>query len=80
MYEGISPLVKSVDAPRDLQIASGLTDLRDYVADLRAQEQEGKRFTRDEADLFGSEAQSRAEAIAGQITQVAALLNVPLPQ
>jgi hypothetical protein len=80
VYEGLSPLVKSVDPARDLQIATGLTDLRDYVVDLLKQEQEGKRFTRDEADLFGSEAQSRAESTAGQITQVAALLNVTLPQ
>jgi hypothetical protein len=37
-------------------------------------------FTPEEADVFGSEAQDRAQAITGQIAQVAALLSVELPE
>ncbi|MBX3061483.1 MAG: EfeM/EfeO family lipoprotein [Anaerolineae bacterium] len=80
IYTGISPLVASVDSARDEQINSGLTSLKEYVLDLYQQEQDGKRFTAEEADLFGSEAQDKAEAIAGQVAQVAALLNVPIAQ
>jgi hypothetical protein len=80
IYGGISPVVKGADAARDQQISSGLSSLKDYVTDLYEQEQGGTRFTAEEADLFGSEAQDKAEAIAGQVSQVAALLNVQIAQ
>jgi hypothetical protein len=80
VYAGISPLVNGVDAEQDAQIAQSLDDLRLYVADLRAQEQAGRRFTAEEADFYGSEAQARADAITGQIAQMAALLNITLPE
>jgi hypothetical protein len=80
IYDSVSPQVVAVDAGQDEQIKRGLSDLRDYVLDLYAQEQAGKRFTPEEADLFGSEAQSRAQTITGQIAQVAALLNIALPE
>ena len=44
------------------------------------QEQGGKRFSPEEADLLGTEAQNRATAITGQVTQVAAELNIALEQ
>ncbi len=78
MWQGLAPAVD--DAARSQQILSGLDDLQAYVADLYAQEQGGKRFTPEEADLFSSEAQDRATAIVGQIAQVAAELNIQLPE
>ncbi len=80
VYEGVMPLIKGVDAVRADQIGAALADLRTYVAELYKQEQAGKRFTPEEADLFGSEAQARAEGIVGEITQMAALLKIPLPE
>lgn len=80
IYDSVSPQVASVDAAQDEQIKRGLNDLREYALDLYTQEQDGKRFTAEEADLFGSEAQSRAQTITGQIAQVAALLNIALPE
>lgn len=80
IYGGVSPLVKGADEARDKQIASGLNSLKEYVSDLYDQEQQGKHFTAEEADLFGSEAQDKAESIAGQVSQVAALLNVQIAQ
>lgn len=80
VYDSVSPQVVTVDAAQDEQIKTGLSDLRDYVLDLYDQELAGKRFSAEEADLFGSEAQSRAQAITGQIAQVAALLNITLPE
>ena len=53
-----------------------LAQLRDFAADLRDREQGGEQFTAEQADTFGSEAQARAEAIAGQVSQAAAKLNV----
>lgn len=80
VYDGISPLVNEVDAAQDTQIREGLLDLQSYVADLLAQETDGRIFTPEEADLYGSEAQSRAQAITGQIAQVAALAGIELPE
>jgi hypothetical protein len=80
MWQGLSPMVAEVDPSRDQQITAGLADLKAYVDDLYNQEKGGKRFTPEEADLFSGEAQNRATTIVGQITQVAAELNIALPQ
>jgi hypothetical protein len=80
VYDGVSPLVQSVSEEQHEQINDGLNDLKDYVADLYEQEQEGRQFTAEEADLFGTEAQDRATAITGQVAQVAALLEIPLAE
>jgi hypothetical protein len=79
MWQGLHPMVSAVDTARSQQIADGLTDLRAYVLDLYNQEKDGKHFTPEEADLFASEAQNRATMIVGQITQVAAELNITFP-
>lgn len=79
VYAGISPLVRAVDATEDGRIAGGLSDLKAFVADIHAQEQAGRRFTPEEADLLGAEAQHRATALTGQIAQMAARLGIPLP-
>jgi hypothetical protein len=80
VYDSVSPLVTGADAAQDSQIRDGLLDLQNYVSDLYTQEQGGRVFSPEEADLFGSEAQGRAQAITGQIAQVAALLNIALPE
>ena len=63
---------------RAAQAGQRLNDLKAFVADVYQQEQGGKRFSPEEADLLGAEAQNRATAIAGQLTQLSAQLNVPL--
>lgn len=80
VYDNVSPLVAGADSAQDTQIRDGLTSLLGYVSDLYAQEQGGRIFTPEEADVFGSEAQDRAQAITGQLAQVAALLDVTLPE
>lgn len=80
VYAGVSPLVASVDAEQDTQISTALTDLKTYVADLYTQELDGRQFTAEEADFFGSEAQDRAQQITGQVAQVAALLGIELAE
>jgi hypothetical protein len=45
-----------------------------------AKEKAGIKFKPEDADLLGTEAQNRATAIAGQITQTAAKLNVKIQE
>ena len=80
VYEGVRPLVVTTDSAQAEQIANGLSDLIAFVADVYAKEQSGQRFTPEEADLLGAEAQNRATAITGQITQVAARLNITIEE
>jgi hypothetical protein len=78
VYAEVKPLVAGVDSAQASQIEQGLADLKRFVADVYADEQNGKRFTPEEADLLGAEAQNRATAVAGQVAQVAAQLNIPI--
>lgn len=80
VYAQVQPLAAGSDAAQAEQVAAGLADLRTFVADIYAQEQEGRQFTPEEADLLGAEAQNRATAVTGQISQLAALLAVPLAE
>ncbi len=80
IYDGISSQIAGIDPERDQQINQDLDSLKDYVLDLYTQEQDGRRFTPEEADFYGSEAQDRAMMITGQISQAAALLNITLPE
>ena len=56
------------------------TDLRAFVEDLYSREQGGERFTPEQAEVLGTEAQERATAIAGQVSQAAAELGVTIEQ
>jgi len=80
VYQSVSPLVAAESADFDSAISDGLVDLHAYVADLYTQEQDGRVFTAEEADFFGSEAQDRADTITGQIAQAAALLEIELAE
>lgn len=79
-YKAITPLVEEADPAQHAQIVAGFADLITYVNDLYDQEQAGTRFSAEEADLFGTEAQDRATTLAGQISQVAALLKVEIQE
>lgn len=78
VYTGVKPLVETVEATQADQIEQELAGLKAFVAEVYEQEQGGKRFTAEEADLLGAEAQNRATAIASQVAQVAAQLNIPV--
>ncbi len=80
MWSGLHPVVAESDASRNTQIVTGLDDLQGYVAGLLEEENGGRRFTPEEADLFSGEAQDRATAIVGQIAQIAAELSIELPE
>ena len=77
-YGNISPAIAAADPALAEQIAVELGGLVTFVEDLRDQEAAGTQFSAEQADQFGTELQSRATAIAGQISQAAALLDIPL--
>jgi hypothetical protein len=80
VHQNVSPLIKTIDPAQAEQIGQGLADLKAFVADVYAKEKSGQRFTAEEADLLGAEAQNRATAITGQIAQVAAQLNIKIEE
>ncbi|MCB8943242.1 MAG: EfeM/EfeO family lipoprotein [Ardenticatenaceae bacterium] len=79
-YDNVADLVADSDPNLHGQIADGFDDLRGYVSDLYTQEQNGTRFTAEQADLFGTEAQNKATALAGQVSQAAVLLNITIEE
>ena len=80
VYSEIKPLVESTDAAQATQIEQSLGDLKSFVADVYAREQGGYQHTPEEADVLGAEAQNRATAIAGQVAQIAAKLNITIEE
>lgn len=80
IYAGIGPVIAKVDPQQSAQTKRDLDALYTYVARLKTQERAGRRFTPQQAELLGREAQERATAIAGQVTQAAARLKVKIAQ
>jgi hypothetical protein len=80
VYGEVQPLVESADAAQAAQIEQGLEDLKAFVAEVHAKEQGGYQHTPEEADVLGAEAQNRATAIAGQVAQIAAKLNIKIEE
>jgi hypothetical protein len=80
VYDNVQPLVAKADRHQARQTEQSLRKLHDFAAELREQEATGRKFTAEEADTLGSQAQERAEAIAGQITQAAAQLDIEIEE
>lgn len=80
IYDGVSPMIEAKSPEQHQQINQGLVDLKSFVEDIFKQEQDGKQFKPEEADIFGTEAQDRAQTITGQITQAAALLDITIQE
>jgi hypothetical protein len=80
VYSEVKPLVESSDAAQATQIEQALEDLKSFVGDVHAKEQSGYQHTPEEADVLGAEAQNRATAIAGQVAQMAAKLNIKIEE
>ena len=80
VFDEVKPLVESTDSAQAAQIEQSLADLKSFVADVYAKEQSGYQHTPEEADMLGAEAQNRATAIAGQVAQIAAKLNITIEE
>lgn len=80
IYQTVEPMIAQADAAQAQQARTALANLHSFVDEIRQKEAAGKRYTPEEADLLGSEAQNRATAITGQISQLAAMLQVPIAE
>jgi hypothetical protein len=80
VYDNVRPLVAKADPQQARQTEQSLRELRDFAAELQRKEAAGRKYTAEEAETLGSQAQERAEAIAGQITQAAAKLNIEIEE
>jgi hypothetical protein len=80
VYTEVKALVASADPTQAEEIETNLADLKAFVAGVYEEEHAGKQFTAEEADLLGAEAQDRATAIAGQVTQAAASLGIEIQE
>jgi Imelysin len=78
IYDSVKPSVSETDPQQAQQTGSELVGLHRYAVKLRDAEAGGRRFTPGEADTLGSDAQDRAEAIAGQVSQAAGQLGIQL--
>lgn len=78
VYGSVHDRIAKVDADQAMQTGSSLKKLLAFAERLEREEAAGKTFTARDADTLGSDAQDRAEAIAGQISQAAGQLNIPL--
>ncbi len=79
-YDGMEPEIATENAQQAKQTKKELQSLVDFAADLRDREADGEKFTAQQADALGAQAQSQAEAIAGQVTQAAKELEIELQE
>jgi hypothetical protein len=78
VYDNVEPSIARVDRQQASQTGTSLQSLQSFAERLREQEADGKRFTAQDADTLGGEAQDQAEAIAGQVSQAAGRLGIKL--
>jgi hypothetical protein len=78
VYDNLESSIAKVDRQQASQTGASLQRLQSFAERLREQEAGGKRFTAQDADTLGGEAQDQAEAIAGQVTQAAGQLGIKL--
>jgi hypothetical protein len=78
IYANVQPKIEEANQEQAEQTGQSLSELEAFAARLRDQEADGKKFTAEDADTLGRQAQDQAEAIAGQITQAAKQLNIEL--
>ncbi len=80
IYDNIEPQIAAEDPAQAEQTGAALGELLAFVEKVRDEEQEGQRFTAEEAETLGTDAQEQAEAIAGQVSQAAGKLNIKLEE
>lgn len=78
IYDRIEPKISTNDPQTAEQAGENLKSLLAYVEKLRDAEEDGRKYTAAQAETYGTEAQKRAEAIAGQVSQAADALNIKL--
>jgi hypothetical protein len=80
IYDNIEPQIAEEDPEQAEQTGASLDELLAFVQKVRDEEKGGKRFTAEEAETLGTDAQEQAEAIAGQVSQAAGKLDIELEE
>lgn len=80
VYADLKPRIAKVDADQAAQTGQELKGLSAFIERLYRREQAGSRFTKQQAELLGKEAQERATKVAGQVSQAAARLDIKVEE
>jgi hypothetical protein len=80
IYDNIKPQIAETDEAQAEQTGTALAELLAFVEKVRDEEKGGKKFTAEEAETLGTDAQEQAEAIAGQVSQAAGKLGIELEE
>jgi hypothetical protein len=80
IYDNIKPQIAEEDPAQAEQTGTALADLLAFVEKVRDEEKGGKKFSAEEAETLGTDAQEQAEAIAGQVSQAAGKLGIQLEE
>jgi Imelysin len=76
VYTDVRPTIATVDADQAAQTRKELDGLASFIERIYKREKAGHRFTPQDADLLGKQAQDRAVKVAGQVSQAAAKLGI----
>ncbi len=76
VYTDVRPKIASVDADQAAQTRKELDGLAAFIERIYQREKAGHRFTPQDADLLGKQAQDRAVKVSGQVSQAAAKLGI----
>ena len=80
VYTDVRPQIAKVDADQAAQTRSELDGLAAYIEKIYQREKGGHRFTPQDADLLGRQAQDRAVKVSGQVSQAAAKLGIKVEE
>jgi hypothetical protein len=80
IYDNIKPQIAEADSAQAEQTGTALAELLVFVEKVRDEEKGGKKFTAEEAETLGTDAQEQAEAIAGQVSQAGGKLGIELQE
>ncbi len=80
VHTSVSPLIAAKNPAEDAAIGKGLNDLKAFVSEVYEKEKGGKKYTPEEADILGKEAQDRATAVTGKVAQMAGVLGIKLSE
>jgi hypothetical protein len=76
VYTDVRPQIAKVDPDQAAQTRKELDGLAAFIERIYKREKGGHRFTPQDADLLGKQAQDRAVKVAGQVSQAAAKLGI----
>jgi hypothetical protein len=80
VYTDVRPSIAKVDPDQAAQTRKELDGLAAFIERIYQRERGGHRFTPQDADLLGKQAQDRAVKVAGQVSQAAAKLGIKVEQ